>query len=605
MAIINMFPTGGGGSIKLNSIAVTTPPTKTSYYALESFDDTGMVVTATYSNGTTLAVGGYTVSPPILTIGTSSVTISYTEGGIIRTATQAVRVSKNQVPVPTVSGSLTYDGTSQSPTILNEPSTDIATRGGDASATNAGNYTKTYTLSDTDNYEWASSFDGNLVWSIGKKATTISISPTSVSLDVDHLTATATVTSDNPDGTFATPTSSDSGVATATISNRVVTVSNVNQTSGTATITVSQGAGTNYLAASVTLDVEATFGGGVYGVSWDGTSTTAWTRTDDAAGFTDPVPYVKNATNYGSPFDDISPWKDMIRVTDSAAGEMVKIPKFYYKITQSGSGMQIQISPDPADGFSVCPACMDRGDGKGERDYILVGRYHCATRTYRSTSGVKPAASATRSSFRSSIKNLGTGVWMMDFATRFTIWLLYIVEFADWNSQAKIGYGCGNNSETGNMGYTDSMPYHTGTTQTSRTTYGLGTQYRNIEGLWDNVRDWIDGCYYNSSGLNIIKNPSSFSDSTGGTAVGVPSNGYPSAFSVKSVNGTFPMFIPTAASGSDSTYSCDYWSYSASDPCLVAGGNYSQYLSSGLFYIYYVSTSYKRASIGSRSLKLP
>jgi hypothetical protein len=284
---------------------------------------------------------------------------------------------------------------------------------------------------------------------------------------------------------------------------------------------------------------------------------------------------------------------------------MVKIPKFWYKLSQNGSGMSIQISNGPQDGFSVCPACMDRGDGKGERDYILVGRYHCATSTYKSTSGVKPAGNATRSSFRTSIKNLGAGIYQWDFATRFTIWLLYLVEFADWNSQAKIGYGCGNNSATGNMGYTDSMPYHTGTTKSSRTTYGVSTQYRNIEGLWDNVRDWIDGCYYNSSGLNIITNPSSFSDSTGGTAVGVPSSGYPSAFSVKSVNGTFPMFIPAAASGSDSTYSCDYWDYYSSTPCLYAGGYYYQGTASGMFYIFSDNTSSSPAHVGSRSMKLP
>ena len=188
----------------------------------------------------------------------------------------------------------------------------------------------------------------------------------------------------------------------------------------------------------------------------------------------------------------------------------------------------------------------------------------------------------------------------MDFATRFTIWLLYIVEFADWNSQAKIGYGCGNNSSTENMGYTDGMTYHTGTTKSSRTTYGVGTQYRHIEGLWDNVYDWLDGCYYDGNGLNIIKNPSNFSDSTGGTAVGTPSSGYPSKFTAKDVAGTFPMFIPSEANGSDSTYSCDYWGFASSSPCLCAGGNYSQNQNHGLFYVNYNSSSNSNANHGCR-----
>ena len=43
----------------------------------------------------------------------------------------------------------------------------------------------------------------------------------------------------------------------------------------------------------------------IYGASWDGTSTTKWSRTDEAAEFTDPVPYVAGASSYGSPFDNL------------------------------------------------------------------------------------------------------------------------------------------------------------------------------------------------------------------------------------------------------------------------------------------------------------
>ena len=342
----------------------------------------------------------------------------------------------------------------------------------------------------------------------------------------------------------------------------------------------------------------------IYGVSWDGTGAVTWTRTDDAAGFTDPVPYVAGASSYGSPFDNLAPWKDMTRVTDSEAGEMVKIPKFWYKITQSGNGMKIQIADAAVDGYSVCPACMDRGDGNGERDYILIGRYHCAS-DYKSKTGTKPVANITRATARSSISNLGTKVWMADWATRFTLFLLYLVEFANWNTQATIGKGCGNNSATENMGYTDSMPYHTGTTQSSRDTFGKGTQYRYIEGLWDNVLDWIDGCYNSSSGLMLILNPSKGSDSAGGTSVGTPSSGWPSKFAVKNVNGTFPLFIPTEASGGDSTYSCDNWYFNTSYPCVGVGGGYYQNANYGLFCFGYGSTTNKGAYIGSRSMKLP
>lgn len=339
----------------------------------------------------------------------------------------------------------------------------------------------------------------------------------------------------------------------------------------------------------------------IYGASWDGTSTTKWSRTDEAADFTDPVPYVAGASSYGSPFDNLQPWAGMVK-SERTGGTMVSIPKFWYKLTQNGRGMSIQIADRAVEGYSVSPAHMDRGDGHGERDVVYIGRYHC-NGTYKSGTG-SPRANMTRSSARSGIHNLGSTIWQSDFAMRFTLWLLYIVEFADWNSQAKIGYGCGNNSSPQSMGYTDSMPYHTGTTQSSRTAYGYGTQYRNIEGLWDNVLDWCDGCYNNSDGLNIILNPSKFSDSSNGTAVGVPSNGWPSAFKVKA-NGGFPVFIPTSASGSDATYSCDNWYFDSSVPCLCVGGYYNQNANFGMFFVYYSTASYYGGYVGCRLQELP
>lgn len=338
----------------------------------------------------------------------------------------------------------------------------------------------------------------------------------------------------------------------------------------------------------------------IYGASWDGTSTTKWSRTDEAAEFTDPVPYVAGASSYGSPFDSLQPWAGMVK-SERTGGMMAAIPKFWYKLEQNGAGMTIKIADRAVEGYSVSPAHMDRGDGHGERDVVYIGRYHCND-SYKSGTG-SPKVNMTRSSARANIHSLGSAIWQSDFAMQFTLWLLYIVEFADWNSQAKIGYGCSPSSNTFTMGYTDSMPYHTGTDQSSRATYG-GTQYRNIEGLWDNVRDWCDGCYNDGNGLNIVLNPSKFSDSGNGTAVGVPSNGWPSAFKVKA-NGGFPMFIPTSASGNGATYSCDYWSFGSSGACLCVGGSYSHHSDYGLFCVSYDSASGHGGITGCRLQELP
>ena len=343
----------------------------------------------------------------------------------------------------------------------------------------------------------------------------------------------------------------------------------------------------------------------IYGVVWDGTSTTVWSRTDEAASFVNPTPYRAGATSYGSPFDNLYPWSGMVRVTDAVAGELVAIPKFWYKWTKSGNSLKLQIADKETDGFHVSPAHADRGDGAGERDIVYVGRYHCNTNNYKSQSGVKPKANITRSAARTSIHNLGSNIWQSDIQMRMTIWMLYLVEFADWNSQKTIGKGCGNNSATENMGYTDSMPYHTGTTLASRDSYGIGTQYRYIEGLWDGVYDWGDGCYNNSNGLNIINTPSSFSDNSGGTAVGVPSSGWPSAFTVATVAGLEWVIYPTASGGSETTYSADYWDFNASYPCLCFGGSYDRSGYHGLFYVSCTSASNSVANIGCRLQKLP
>lgn len=357
-------------------------------------------------------------------------------------------------------------------------------------------------------------------------------------------------------------------------------------------------------------------GAGIYGAEWAGTSDPSWTRTDDAANFSDPVPYVGGMTSgYGSPFDNIMPWAGMQIVEDAEAGTLVSVPKFWYKLSGGGgSPLKIQIANHAESGFSVSPMHMDRGDGKGERGIAFIGRYHCDT-NYKSTTGVKPKVSITRSTARSGIHALGNNVWQGDFAMRFTIWLLYLVEYADWGSQWVIGAGCGNNTATENMGYTDSMPYHTGTNLSNSHDFGCGTQYRYIEGLWDNCFDWLDGCYYNSSGFNLIKNPASFSDSSGGTLAGLPVSGTPKVMSVSN-NGGYPIFYPTATGGSyesstggsitgEGSYVPDQWYFYSSNPCLYAGGLFDRDTYYGLFCVSSCRSASAYSHLGCRLQKLP
>lgn len=74
----------------LESISVTTSPTKIAYEVGEVFDPTGMVVTATYSDNSTVAISGYTYKTEPLTIDDQKIVISY-EG---KTVELAITVTK-------------------------------------------------------------------------------------------------------------------------------------------------------------------------------------------------------------------------------------------------------------------------------------------------------------------------------------------------------------------------------------------------------------------------------------------------------------------------------------------------------------------------------
>ena len=76
-----------------SSVAVTHAPTKTTYNVGETFDPTGLVVTATYADGTTEDVtDGCTFSPTVMAASTTAVTIKYQRAGVTVTTTQAVTV---------------------------------------------------------------------------------------------------------------------------------------------------------------------------------------------------------------------------------------------------------------------------------------------------------------------------------------------------------------------------------------------------------------------------------------------------------------------------------------------------------------------------------
>ncbi len=147
--------------------------------------------------------------------------------------------------VPAQTGSVTYNGSAQSPAWSNYNSSQL-TIGGTSSATNAGSYSATFT--PTSNYKWS---DGTTTaksasWTIGKATGSITLSASNLSLTYPKTSGTITVT--RPGSGTVTASSGSTNIATVSVSGTTITVTA--KATGSATITVNVGADTNYTAPS-------------------------------------------------------------------------------------------------------------------------------------------------------------------------------------------------------------------------------------------------------------------------------------------------------------------------------------------------------------------
>ncbi|MZT25620.1 hypothetical protein GT642_01365 [Butyricicoccus sp. BIOML-A1] len=356
----------------------------------------------------------------------------------------------------------------------------------------------------------------------------------------------------------------------------------------------------------------------VFGVVWDtSNSSTALTRLTpetDPYGLvtksvtTEPKPAVGTGSG-SSPFDSYAPWSDMKECNLDASGTvtawkgdsgfsrsndytMVFIPVFYVAQKRSGAKQYFYVSDKPKTGFTKHP-----GSGK------YVGKYHMNYNgiSARSTTGVIPYADVTRAKARNATKNNGSRYHLYDYATYCAIVFLYIVEFADWNCQTKIGRGyTDSHSAALNSGTTDSMTYHTG--RASGPDGGATVQYRWIENLWGNVLQWVDGFNANGTTAYACTDPSKYADdtTTGYTNIGtLPASGYIKDLTVTD-NG---LLIPKTSGGSETTYVPDYvYSYSSGWRVLYVGGDWNDGAYAGLLYFDASGTSSRSGSVISARL---
>lgn len=407
---------------------------------------------------------------------------------------------------------------------------------------------------------------------------------TALSVNLEKFRSTITVTVDS--GSTVTATLGSTVLTRTSTGTAVFTVG----TAGTWEIKATKGDQTTEGTVSITASGQSkslTLSyANVFGVCWDtSNSSTALTRltpSTDPYGLVtksvtaEPVPAVGTGSG-SSPFDAYAPWSGMQKTTMDS-NVMVFIPVFYVAQKRSGTKQYFYVSDKVKTGFTKHP-----GSGK------YVGRYHMNS-SGKSVSGNGPYANITRATARNKAKSLGSKYHLYDFATYCAIIFLYIVEFADWDCQSKIGRGYVSDGNTNiTSGFTDGMTYHTG--RTSGTDGLTAVQYRWIENLWGNVCQWVDGFNVNSTTAYYCTDPSKYADdtATGYTNIGtLPADGWIKDLTVTDTG----LLIPKTTGGSETTYIPDcMWSYSGGWRMLYVGGYWNKGMSAGLLYFEATTTS--------------
>lgn len=143
-------------------------------------------VTTSNSSVATATISGSTITVTCVGSGTATITVTTAATTNYYSISKSISVSASTTQkiqyVPSQSGSLTYNGSTKTPSWNNYSSTQL-TMGGTTSGTNAGTYTATFT--PKSGYTWS---DGTTVtksvdWVIGKGTLNFDVSPTTVTMD--------------------------------------------------------------------------------------------------------------------------------------------------------------------------------------------------------------------------------------------------------------------------------------------------------------------------------------------------------------------------------------------------------------------------------------
>lgn len=190
----------------------------------------------------------------------------------------------------------------------------------------------------------------------------------------------------------------------------------------------------------------------------------SWTRIGDAEGLSAVA--TKNGSEVANDFDNCYPWSDIRRcnvdpatgqvlayygetgyAADGSNGEvMVKIPEFWWK--------RERVPDEFGNVYEYIYIADYARAGYKKSEEFFVGAYLLSTTDEEGTivahskSGVVPRYNTTLANFRNYAKNTGDGFCLLDYHY-FLLQMLYLVEYAHFNSQNMLGQGLVNYSGNG------------------------------------------------------------------------------------------------------------------------------------------------------------
>lgn len=276
----------------------------------------------------------------------------------------------------------------------------------------------------------------------------------------------------------------------------------------------------------------------------------------------------KNGSTGSSPFDGYDPWRSMLLVAMSDGGAIHDTIDW-----DGGETISSFVSSNNSTSYDFMVLLPESwytviDDPVNERRYYYIsdteneGLYrHPASETYiaryqgyvsgseiYSRSGVTPTGALTFLNSHDYCENRGSGYGMLDWLSWSYIQLLYLIEYADFDSKNIIGGGPGTAVIT--SGNSNGMLSHTGYTGSSSL-----PQYRFIEGVHTSyMHNWIDGLMLYNGAYYVSTDRDHYDD-----------NDYSSPTSYYTMLGK-----PTAYTGYDNSYLATRYGY-FENPSAVDG----------------------------------